>query len=115
MLNIGSEETRTNFPGEVSCPGMFRRVRVRSIDNNINGNGVDQYAYQTGVIIAGHLFKGILYDEGPDNSNTHHIPQFRPAAAAMELLHPSSSSSSYPIIPPPPPVPTTHLIPHSRS
>lgn len=98
---------------------MFRRVRVRSIDNNINGNGVDQYAYQTGVIIAGHLFKGILYDEGPDNSNTHHIPQFRPAAAAapaMELLHPSSSSSSYPInLPPPPPVPATHLIPHSRS
>lgn len=29
---------------------------------------VDQYAYHTSVNIAGHVFKGILYDQGLDNN-----------------------------------------------
>lgn len=28
----------------------------------------DQYAYQTAVNIGGHVFKGILYDQGPESS-----------------------------------------------
>lgn len=28
-------------------------------------NVVDQFAYQTSVNIAGHAFKGVLYDQGP--------------------------------------------------
>ncbi|KAG8364364.1 hypothetical protein BUALT_Bualt19G0121100 [Buddleja alternifolia] len=28
-------------------------------------NVVDQYAYQTSVSIGGHVFTGILYDQGP--------------------------------------------------
>ncbi|KAJ8530213.1 hypothetical protein K7X08_037048 [Anisodus acutangulus] len=52
-----------DFPGEVSFPAVFRCIRVSSIDNV-----VDQYAYQTSVKIAGHVFKGILYDQGPDES-----------------------------------------------
>ncbi|KAL6346552.1 hypothetical protein AAG906_000170 [Vitis piasezkii] len=89
-----------NFPAEVSSPAMFRRVRVNSIDN-----AVDQYAYQTAVIIGGHIFKGILYDEGPEiqfiGGGESLFPQLQQPTivastftAAMELLHPSSS---YPI------------------
>ena len=29
----------------------------------------DRYAYQTAVSIGGHVFKGILYDYGPENNN----------------------------------------------
>lgn len=32
----------------------------------------EEYAYQTAVSIGGHVFKGILYDQGPDH---HHHPQ----------------------------------------
>ena len=53
-----------NFPAEVSSQAVFRCVKVSSIDDND-----DQYAYQTAVNIAGHVFKGILYDHGPDSTN----------------------------------------------
>ena len=103
---------------------MFRRVKVSSIDN-----AVDQYAYQTAVIIGGHIFKGILYDEGPEiqffRGGGSLFPQVllqhpNPIptgtfTAAMELLHPSSSS--YPINShtATAAVPGTHVIPHRRS
>ncbi|EPS70820.1 hypothetical protein M569_03941 [Genlisea aurea] len=51
-----------NFPAEVNCPAIFRCVRVSSVDD-----GDDQLAYHTAVAIGGHLFKGILYDQGPEN------------------------------------------------
>ncbi|KAK4377327.1 hypothetical protein RND71_003623 [Anisodus tanguticus] len=60
VTTVGGEE---ELPGEVSLPAVFRCVRVSSVDNV-----VDQYAYQTSVNIAGHVFKGILYDQGPDES-----------------------------------------------
>lgn len=50
-----------NFPSEVNSPAVFRCVRVSSIDETD-----DQYAYQTAVNIGGHVFKGILYDHGPE-------------------------------------------------
>ncbi|KAK4490684.1 hypothetical protein RD792_001376 [Penstemon davidsonii] len=50
-----------NFPAEVSSEAVFRGVRVSSIDD-----GEDQYAYQTTVNICGHVFKGILYDQGTE-------------------------------------------------
>ncbi|KAA8547445.1 hypothetical protein F0562_003691 [Nyssa sinensis] len=53
-----------NFPVEVNSPAVFRCVRVSSIEE-----ADDQYAYQTAVNIGGHVFKGILYDKGPE---THH-------------------------------------------
>ncbi|XP_030975639.1 protein SHI RELATED SEQUENCE 1 isoform X2 [Quercus lobata] len=52
-----------NFPSEVSSPALFRCVRVSSIDDTD-----DQYAYQTAVNIGGHVFKGILYDQGPETN-----------------------------------------------
>lgn len=51
-----------NFPPEVSSPAVFRCVRVSSI-----GDAEDQYAYQTAVNIGGHVFKGILLDQGPES------------------------------------------------
>lgn len=49
------------FPSEVSSPAVFRCVRVSAMDD-----ADDQYAYQTAVNIGGHVFKGLLYDQGPD-------------------------------------------------
>ncbi|OIT07090.1 PREDICTED: protein SHI RELATED SEQUENCE 3-like [Nicotiana attenuata] len=59
---IQGDQEGGDFPGEVSFPAVFRCIRVSSIDNV-----VDQYAYQTSVKIGGHVFKGILYDQGPEN------------------------------------------------
>ncbi|WCJ43529.1 Protein SHI RELATED SEQUENCE 1 [Euphorbia peplus] len=52
-----------NFPPEVSSSAVFRCVRVSGFEEN-----EDQYAYQTTVNIGGHMFKGILYDQGPENA-----------------------------------------------
>ncbi|MCD7459080.1 protein of unknown function (DUF702) [Datura stramonium] len=50
-----------HFPSEVSSQAVFRCVKVSAIDD-----AEDQYAYHTAVNIGGHLFKGILYDQGPE-------------------------------------------------
>ncbi|KAG6475564.1 hypothetical protein ZIOFF_064792 [Zingiber officinale] len=47
------------FPPELNTEAMFRCVRVSPVDD-----ADEEYAYQTTVRIAGHLFKGILYDHG---------------------------------------------------
>lgn len=51
-----------DFPAEVNSEAMFRCVRVSGIED-----GDDQYAYQTAVNIGGHVFKGILYNQGPES------------------------------------------------
>ncbi|KAE8685408.1 hypothetical protein F3Y22_tig00111098pilonHSYRG00077 [Hibiscus syriacus] len=61
----GLEQLR-NFPAEVSSPAVFRCVTVSSIDG-----ADDQYAYQTAMSIGGHVFKGILYDQGPDTDSDY--------------------------------------------
>lgn len=48
------------FPAEVSSSAVFRCVNVRAMDD-----ADEQYAYQTAVNIGGHVFKGLLYDQGP--------------------------------------------------
>ncbi|KAF5738139.1 putative Lateral root primordium protein-related [Tripterygium wilfordii] len=53
-----------NFPAEVSSSAVFRCVRVSNVDDTDD----DLYAYQTAVNIGGHVFKGILYDKGPEGS-----------------------------------------------
>ncbi|KAK6939397.1 hypothetical protein RJ641_028928 [Dillenia turbinata] len=50
-----------NFPPVVNQPAVFRCVKVSGIDDP-----EDQLAYQTAVNIGGHVFKGILYDQGPE-------------------------------------------------
>ncbi|XP_073134877.1 protein SHORT INTERNODES-like [Henckelia pumila] len=47
------------FPPEVNSPAVFRCVRVSAMDD-----AEEHFAYQTAVSIGGHVFKGILYDQG---------------------------------------------------
>ncbi|CAH9114736.1 unnamed protein product [Cuscuta epithymum] len=61
---FGGEES--NFPAEVSFPAVFRCLRLSSVDHSREDTN-HQYAYQTSVNIAGHVFKGILYDQGLDS------------------------------------------------
>lgn len=49
------------FPPEVNSPAVFRCVRVSPLEDD----GDESYAYQTAINIGGHVFKGILYDLGP--------------------------------------------------
>ncbi|KAL6644403.1 hypothetical protein ACP70R_016011 [Stipagrostis hirtigluma subsp. patula] len=51
------------FPREVSSEAVFRCVRLGPVDEPDA-----EVAYQTSVSIAGHVFKGILHDVGPDPS-----------------------------------------------
>jgi LRP1 type putative zinc finger protein len=51
------------FPREVSSEALFRCVRLGPVDEPDA-----EVAYQTSVSIAGHVFKGILHDVGPDPS-----------------------------------------------
>lgn len=51
----------TAFPPEVNSEAIFRCVKVSAMDD-----ADDQLAYQTAVNIGGHVFRGILYDQGGD-------------------------------------------------
>nr|XP_043626016.1 protein SHI RELATED SEQUENCE 1-like [Erigeron canadensis] len=52
------------FPTEVSSEATFTCVRVTtSLEENAS---VEEYAYETSINIRGHVFKGILYDQGPN-------------------------------------------------
>ena len=53
------------FPPEVNSPAVFRCVRVSAMDD-----ADEHYAYQTALNIGGHVFRGILYDQGPDGHFT---------------------------------------------
>ncbi|KAG8377863.1 hypothetical protein BUALT_Bualt08G0077700 [Buddleja alternifolia] len=52
-----------HFPAEVNSEAVFRCVRVSAVDD-----AEEHLAYQTAVNIGGHVFKGILYDQGPHQS-----------------------------------------------
>ncbi|XP_052194329.1 protein SHI RELATED SEQUENCE 3-like [Diospyros lotus] len=84
ILSSGPEER--NLPAELQILATFRCVQVRSQDN-----AVDQYAYQTAVNIGGHIFKGTLYDQGPEN---HCEAGGESSAAAAALLHPPNLIST---------------------
>ncbi|XP_057502175.1 protein SHI RELATED SEQUENCE 1-like [Actinidia eriantha] len=49
-----------HFPPEVNTSAVFRCVRLSAMDD-----ADEQFAYQTAVNIGGHVFKGIIYDQGP--------------------------------------------------
>ena len=71
-----------HFPAELSSVADFRCVKVSSIDD-----GKEQYAYQTTVNIGGHVFRGILHDQGLEKVVLDH----QPAHHDQALLLPSSS------------------------
>ncbi|KAI3432043.1 uncharacterized protein J3R85_007711, partial [Psidium guajava] len=49
------------FPPEINSSAVFRCVRVSAMDD-----ADEEFAYQTAVNIGGHMFRGILYDQGPE-------------------------------------------------
>ena len=54
-----------------------------------------EYAYQTVVEIGGHVFKGILYDQGPDIRPTNsHLTSLVNVQAELQL----GSTSSAPLV-----------------
>jgi LRP1 type putative zinc finger protein len=55
---------KLSLPGQVREPAVFRCVRVTAINS-----GEAEVAYQAKVNISGHVFKGILYDQGIDEKN----------------------------------------------
>ncbi|CAA7410924.1 unnamed protein product [Spirodela intermedia] len=77
----GGLEAVMTFPPEVSSPAVFRCVRVSAVDE-----AEDQYAYQTAVSIAGHVFKGILYDQGPDSHYSHPGDESSSSAVAAAAI-----------------------------
>ncbi|XP_016487105.2 protein EXPRESSION OF TERPENOIDS 1-like [Nicotiana tabacum] len=71
-----------NFPSKVNSTAVFHRVRMSSIEEN-----EDQIAYQTAVNIGGHIFKGILYDQGLESQYN------------MNATTGDSSSGGEPVVP----------------
>ena len=55
---------KLSLPGQVREPAVFRCVRVTAINS-----GEAEVAYQAKVNISGHVFKGVLYDQGIDEKN----------------------------------------------
>ncbi|GFZ20523.1 hypothetical protein Acr_28g0012280 [Actinidia rufa] len=84
-----------NFPDEVQMEATFQCVRVSSHDNE-----VDQYAYQTAVSIGGHIFKGTLYDQGPEET-THQPNLTTPIDLPTNITTCTASSSTNPSAPNP--------------
>ncbi|KAL0323154.1 UNVERIFIED_CONTAM: protein SHI RELATED SEQUENCE 5 [Sesamum angustifolium] len=58
----GFRELGRHLPPEVNSPAFFRCVKVSATDD-----AEEHFAYQTAVNIGGHVFKGILYDQGPES------------------------------------------------
>ncbi|THG16149.1 protein SHI RELATED SEQUENCE 1-like [Camellia sinensis] len=95
-----------NFPAELHIPTTFRCVRVSSHDN-----AVDQYAYQTEINIGGHLFKGILYDQGPEAETHYTADESASVQQQPNLITTGLTSSSYPS----PFIPGTQYFPYPKS
>lgn len=74
---------KATLPSEVKAQAVFKCVRVTGIED-----GQDEYAYQTAVKIGGHIFKGMLYDQGLDKSV---VP---PSVPELQLGGRNTSSSS---------------------
>ncbi|KAJ7568720.1 hypothetical protein O6H91_01G045600 [Diphasiastrum complanatum] len=60
-VNIQTVSLRGAFPSVVRAQALFKCVRVTGVED-----GEDEYAYQATVKIGGHVFKGVLYDQGLD-------------------------------------------------
>ncbi|KAE8725611.1 putative DNA replication licensing factor MCM4 [Hibiscus syriacus] len=86
-----------DFPAEVTSPATFRCVRVSSAED-----GGNQYAYRTSVNIEGHVFKGILYDQGPHEAvgecssrETHLQPNHMDVGALTMATTTSATAKSF--------------------
>lgn len=60
VLFLGLEVGK--FPSKVRTSAVFQCIQMSSIEDD-----EDQLAYQAAVSIGGHVFKGILYDQGHES------------------------------------------------
>lgn len=68
QINTISSSDEFKFPAVTSSMTTLTCVQVRSMDETVN-----ETAYQTSVEIGGHVFSGILYDQGPDEQSFNNI------------------------------------------
>lgn len=59
---VGAAQGKGGLPPEVRAQALFKCVRVTGVED-----GENEFAYQATVKIGGHIFKGVLYDQGVDN------------------------------------------------
>ncbi|KAL3693784.1 hypothetical protein R1sor_007435 [Riccia sorocarpa] len=67
-INSG-QAVKGPLPPEVRTQAVFKFVRLSGVDD-----GDQEFAYQATVKIGGHIFKGVLHDQGPDNGSTSAPP-----------------------------------------
>ncbi|XP_009788493.1 protein EXPRESSION OF TERPENOIDS 1-like isoform X1 [Nicotiana sylvestris] len=66
LMFIGLEVGK--FPAKVSSAAVFQCIQMSSIED-----AEDQLAYQAAVNIGGHVFKGILCDQGPESEYNNNM------------------------------------------
>ncbi|KAI4367688.1 hypothetical protein MLD38_023396 [Melastoma candidum] len=80
-----------DLPPEISSHATFKCVRVTSMGDDGGGGNEPVYAYQTSVSIGRHVFKGILYDQGPNHeTRTEGSGHHNESATAGENTSPHS-------------------------
>ncbi|TYI25879.1 hypothetical protein E1A91_A05G075500v1 [Gossypium mustelinum] len=79
-------EFKEPFPAQVRATAVFKCVRVTAIEE-----GEDEFAYEAVVKIGGHVFKGLLYDQGVDGF---------PNISQLHLSGRNGESSSSPVLDP---------------
>ncbi|CAM6067280.1 unnamed protein product [Sphagnum tenellum] len=57
------------LPPEVRAQALFKCVRLMGVED-----GENEFAYQATVKIGGHIFKGVLYDQGLDSGQVAAAP-----------------------------------------
>ncbi|KAK7404411.1 hypothetical protein VNO78_05289 [Psophocarpus tetragonolobus] len=117
--------TEFKFPSAMSSMALCSCVQVRSMDDTVN-----EIAYQTSVNIGGHVFSGLLYDQGPEQSfsakgDSSFIDPFDPQhslnlrsvsinthdGASATMPPPSAAATQEPLFPPPHPFPLASFRP----
>ncbi|KAI3415124.1 uncharacterized protein J3R85_015437 [Psidium guajava] len=95
--NASGMELLGNFPADLSSPAMFQCVKVSSGDDPY-----EQFAYQTAVNIGGHVFRGILYDHGPDHPTCTNVATGDDSSGGGGLVQPldliaaAATAAAYP-------------------
>lgn len=62
---IADASFKESLPQQVRAPAVFRCIRVTAIED-----GKNEYVYQAMVKINGHVFKGVLYDQGANEKGS---------------------------------------------
>ncbi|XP_050230712.1 protein SHI RELATED SEQUENCE 6 isoform X2 [Mercurialis annua] len=62
--NYQDASFKQSLPSQIRAPAVFRCIRVTAIQGE-----EAEVGYQAMVNISGHLFKGLLYDQGTDEKN----------------------------------------------